>query len=111
MNKYVSLKLNKEFRRLYYKGKFKSHFFLVTYVLKNNRKFNRVGITTSKKVGKAHIRNRAKRIIKSAYQNLDLSNYNGYDFVFVSRENTTDVNSKKIQSIMQKQIDFILGNE
>lgn len=110
MNKYISLKLNKEFKRLYYKGKFKSHFLLVTYILKNNRKYNRIGITTSKKVGKAYVRNRAKRIIKSAYQNLDLSSYSGYDFVFVARDNTVTADSKKIQSVMKKQIDFILSS-
>lgn len=61
--KIAALKLNKEFKRLYYRGRFKGHPLLVTYVMKNGRNVNRVGITTGKKVGKAVDRSRARRVI------------------------------------------------
>lgn len=112
MKKVVSLKLNKEFKRAYYQGKFKAHPFLVTYMIKNRKVNPRVGITTSKKIGCAVKRNRARRIIKSAYREI-LSekelNFNGYDLVFVARKDTVLKTSKDIKRIMKKQIKVLLG--
>ena len=36
MKNLQSLKLNKEFKRAYYQGKFKAHPLLVTYMVRNN---------------------------------------------------------------------------
>ena len=111
MEKIISIKLNKEFKRAYYQGKFKSHPLLVTYIVSNKGKKNRIGITTSKKIGCAVKRNRARRIIKAAYSELvKYSNIdtNGYDFVFVARSDTPLSNKDNIKKIMKKQIEFIL---
>lgn len=109
--KAVTLKLNKEFKRAYYQGKFKAHPFLVTYLVKNRKKIPRVGITTSKKIGNAVKRNRARRIIKQAYCEL-LSeaafNINGFDLVFVARNDTPMKNTIDIKKVMKKQIFDIL---
>ena len=55
-----SLKLNHIFQRLYKtSGQANGH--LVLYARKNRTSTNRVGITVSKKLGKANVRNRVRR--------------------------------------------------
>ena len=67
MNKKTTLKLNRDFRRLYYKGSSAVHPLIVTYASKNRLGHNRIGITVTKKIGKAVCRNRCKRIIRAAF--------------------------------------------
>ena len=100
----VALKLNKEFKRLYYRGRFKGHALLVTYVMKNGRKENRVGITTGKKVGRAVDRSRARRVIRAAWQEVSPSFPTGYDFVFVARAATPGAKSGQIARVMKGQV-------
>lgn len=106
--KIVSLKLNKEFKRLYYRGRFRGHSLLVTYVIQNGRGENRVGITTGKKVGNAVDRSRARRIIRAAWREVSPSFPVGYDFVFVARQNTPGAKSDQIARIMKGQVLSIL---
>lgn len=105
----TSLKLNKEFRRLYYKGKFKAGKHLVTYMIKRRDNQCRIGITASKKIGNAVQRNRARRIILAAYRELEQQvDLRGHDFVFVARKGCADQTSTAIGVQMKKQLDFLL---
>ncbi len=79
-----SLKLNHIFRRLYNtKGVANGH--LVLYARKNHTPGNRVGITVSKKLGKAHVRNRVRRRLREVYRLHEESFLPGYDIVVVAR--------------------------
>lgn len=109
MNKLISLKLNKEFKRVYYRGKSAVFPAIVVYCVKNRRKNNRLGISVSKKIGKAVKRNRAKRVIREAYSSeidkVDNSKYR-YDFVIVARnrcvyQKSTEV-AKQLHSAFKK---------
>lgn len=80
-----SLKKNRDFVRVYNKGKSKVNPVLVLYVLENGENYNRIGITVSRKVGKSVVRNRVKRLIKEAYRKHKHQIKSGYDLVFVSR--------------------------
>ena len=64
MDVIVSLKDNRDFRRLYARGKSFVGPALVTYVMKNRCGGIRVGITTSKKIGNAVRRSRSRRMRK-----------------------------------------------
>lgn len=64
---YEVLNRNNDFRRIYARGKVQAGPILVTYVCKNRAGRPGVGITVSKKVGKAVRRNRARRVIREAY--------------------------------------------
>lgn len=110
MKKAISLKLNKEFKRAYYQGKFKSHPLVTTYMIKNRSRVPRIGITTSKKIGCAVKRNRARRIIKQAFIELKNEGFIGnfaYDYVFVARIDTVKSTTKKVKVAMKKQIEVI----
>ncbi len=104
MNKRTTLKLNKDFRRLYFKGKNAVHPLIVTYASKNRLGYNRIGITVTKKIGKAVCRNRCKRIIRAAFYQLDPQISQGWDFVFVARMKTPQAKSTEMMSVMKKQI-------
>ncbi|AEV70651.1 ribonuclease P protein component [Acetivibrio clariflavus] len=79
------IKNNKDFLKLYKKGKFFVAKYLVLYVLSNNSNVNRLGITVSKKFGKSVKRNRIKRLIKESYRHFESQLKQGFDLVFVAR--------------------------
>ena len=58
-----SLKLNHIFQRLY-RTSGQANGYLVLYARKNRTGTNRVGITVSKKLGKANVRNRIRRRLR-----------------------------------------------
>ena len=80
----TSLKLNHIFRRLYHTSGVADGL-LVLYARKNRTDGNRVGVTVSKKLGKAHVRNRTRRRIKEAYRIHEGAFLPGYDIVVVAR--------------------------
>ena len=81
----LSLKQNHEFRRLYNKGKSAVSPYFVIYCRKTGRPVNRLGITTSVKLGNAVKRNRARRRIRELYRTHEAGLLPGYDIVIVAR--------------------------
>ncbi|HIQ81309.1 MAG TPA: ribonuclease P protein component [Candidatus Scatavimonas merdigallinarum] len=104
MGSMETLKENKDFKRLYNRGKSFISPVVVTYVMKNRLHSVRYGITTSKKTGKAVQRNRSRRVIRAAYAQLFPQIQAGYDFVFVARVKTSRVKSTEILRCMKKQL-------
>ena len=91
----TSLKLNHIFRRLYHTSGF-ANGYLVLYARKNRTGTNRVGITVSKKLGKAHIRNRARRRLREAYRINEDKFLPGWDIVVVARSRSVDAPFQKL---------------
>lgn len=85
----TSLKLNHIFRRLYRTNGFAGPY-LVLYARKNREGINRVGITVSKKLGKAHIRNRVRRRFREIYRLNEELFQSGWDIVVVARTKAID---------------------
>ena len=84
-----SLKLNHIFQRLYRtSGHANGH--LVLYARRNRTDTNRVGITVSKKLGKAHVRNRVRRRIREVYRLNEEKFLPGWDIVVVARAKAID---------------------
>lgn len=104
MAKIITLKKNSDFRRLYGRGKSFANPALVTYVFKNRAGNCRIGITTSKKIGNAVIRNRSRRVIRAAYAQLEPEISGNWDFVFVARSRTHKLKSYDILRVMKKQL-------
>lgn len=73
---------------------------LVLYYARNRLGRNRVGITTSKKIGKAVTRNRARRIIREAYRQLEPTVKPGWDLVFVARSRTSTCKMGDVLRVM-----------
>ena len=84
-----SLKLNHIFQRLYHTKGF-ANGYLVLYARKNREEINRLGITVSKKLGKAHIRNRVRRRFREVYRLHENRFAPGWDIVIVARSKAID---------------------
>lgn len=81
----VFLKENRQFRRLYAKGKSFVSPFLVLYYKKNGKNKNFLGITVSGKVGNAVLRNKLRRRIREIYRTNEERFLSGYTIVVVAR--------------------------
>ena len=80
----ASLKLNHIFRRLYATSGH-ANGYLVLYAKRNRTNTNRVGITVSKKLGHAVVRNRVRRRLREIYRLNEAKFAPGWDIVVVAR--------------------------
>lgn len=104
MAKYTVIKQNYEFRRAYLKGKRYISSCLVLYCFKRKYGGIRVGITSSKKIGKAVVRNRSRRVIREAYRAVYPELRGHWDLIFVARTATAHKKSTQIGVVMRKQL-------
>ena len=94
-----SLKLNHIFRRLYStKGAANSYF--VLYARRNRSQMNRVGITVSKKLGHAVVRNRTRRRIREIYRLNETCFTPGWDIVIVARTRSVSGDFSKMTAAL-----------
>ena len=97
MDKIISLKLDVQFRKLYKKGVSSVRPTLVLYSRRNGLDCCRLGITTSKKIGNAVVRNRARRRLREIYRFYFDDLRQGYDFIIVARAKTAVVPFEEIK--------------
>lgn len=96
------IKKDSDFRKVYQRGKSLADRNLVIYTMKNKFDKSRIGISISKKVGKAHERNRIRRCIKEAYRlNIDDKVLGGYDLVFIARINAADKDYRELEKSLK----------
>ena len=86
MGKILKIKTNREFQKIYRKGRYAASKALVIYLLPNLLQANRIGITASKKYGNSVKRNRIRRLIRESYLMQQDKIKQGYDFIFVARK-------------------------
>ena len=93
------IKKDKKFKYIYTNGRSFANKKLVMYYIKNNEEKLQIGISISKKVGKAVVRNRLRRLIK---ENIRLSENikNGYSIIFLARVGADDLNCDTMKSSM-----------
>ncbi|PBH43664.1 ribonuclease P protein component [Clostridioides difficile] len=104
-NRTKGLKKDSDFRKVYKHGKSFANKYLVIYILKNKSDYSRVGISVSKKVGKAITRNRVRRLIKEAYRlNIDEKIKPGYDIVFIARVSSKAATFKDIDKSIKNLV-------
>ena len=58
----------------------------------------RLGITITKKIGNAVVRNRIKRRIKEIYRKKFFRIKSGYDLIFIPKKNVVDISYKELES-------------
>ena len=109
-----ALKLNSDFKRLYYRGKCVACGYVVVYSRKNRLPQNRLGLTCGKSVGNAVVRNRTKRLLRESYRLMEPSLKTGFDVVIVARTRAAgkslDVIFKDIRYAFNK-LELIEKNE
>ncbi len=98
MKRAVTLKENHEFRRLYRKGASAVGGGMVVYCKKNRLGRNRLGLTASTKLGKAVVRNRARRRLREVYRLNTPAMKQGYDVILVARSRTVTASWGELNS-------------
>ena len=100
--RYRTLCKNKEFSRVYARGKSYVHPHMVLYVAKNRLGHTRIGLTATKKVGKAVQRNRARRVMRAALSEHLAADVGGYDIILVARAQTPKLKSTQVSRTLAK---------
>ena len=90
-----ALKLNHIFRRLY-SSSGHANSYLVLYARKNHSAANRVGVTVSKKLGCAVVRNRVRRRLREVYRLNEANFAPGWDIVVVARSRCVKADFSKL---------------
>ncbi len=98
------LKINKEFRRVYGRGKSQVTPFVVSYIMRQKGDKVRFGITVSKKIGSAVMRNRAKRVITAAFRECMPHINGGCDIVLVARTRIVNVKSYDVAAAIKAHL-------
>jgi ribonuclease P protein component len=90
-----ALKLNHIFRRLYSTSGH-ANSYLVLYARRNRSNTNRVGVTVSKKLGCAVVRNRVRRRLREIYRLNEHRFAPGWDIVIVARSRCVEADFGKM---------------
>ena len=103
--KITTITSNRDFQRIYRRGKSFVSPALVTYAIKTKNNNLRIGITTSKKVRKAVCRNRSRRVIRAAYTHLNADQTAPFDIIFVARTRTAYCKSYEVEKYMREHFE------
>ena len=100
----LTLTLNKEFRHAYYQGKSCATPYFILYLVRGRTGMRRYGITTSKKLGGAVQRNRARRLLRTAVWALADELPPGKDLVFVARVRILSAKSPEVAAALRSAL-------
>ena len=95
--KKVKITKKKDYNSVYKEGKRYIGKYIIMFIRENNLETSRVGVVTSKKVGKAVVRNRVKRQLKHIFQRKLELFQRRYDIVIVSRYSIVGIEGKYIE--------------
>ncbi|MCL5074189.1 MAG: ribonuclease P protein component [Chloroflexi bacterium] len=85
MQRQYRLTKDVEYKQVRSRGRSWAHPLLVLYVLNNNLGLNRIGLSVSKRIGHAVVRNRSKRRLREAIRLHWSTLPVGWDLLFITR--------------------------
>lgn len=96
------LKKNKDFQITYKKGKSVAGQYVILYYIKNNSDLNKFGFSVSKKIGKAVVRNRTKRILRECCRLHQNELKTGYNIIFIARPKIKGIKYRLVEQEIMK---------
>ncbi|SDJ55849.1 ribonuclease P protein component [Salimicrobium halophilum] len=106
MKKAYRIKKNKEFQNVFKNGKSFANRQLVLYYLQKDQPHFRIGLSVSKRIGNAVMRNQVKRYLRQAFHELEEDVKADYDLVVIARKpvNTMDYHEikKSLQHVLKR---------
>lgn len=98
MQKQFRLRDKRDFSRVYRYGKSVANFQFVLYVYKNSRSEHfRLGISASKKIGNAVVRNHVRRLVKEIIRLNPEKMANQHDFIIIVRKPAVDMSFEEMK--------------
>jgi ribonuclease P protein component len=95
VDKHSRLSRSSDFQRVYRQGSSTASRFLVVYYFKRSAEAStespRLGLSVSKKIGGAVVRNRVKRLLREAFTACQERLVEDYDVVFIARPQLTEL--------------------
>ncbi|WP_374722867.1 ribonuclease P protein component [Peribacillus tepidiphilus] len=99
MKKKLRIKKNSEFQHVFQKGESFANRQFVIYVLeKPGQDFFRIGLSVSKKIGNAVVRNQIKRYIRQSFLELKDEISAGKDYVIIARKPAGEMDFFQVKS-------------
>ena len=98
MKKEYRVKKNKEFQEAFKKGKsFANRQFVVYSLEKPGQEHFRIGLSVSKKIGNAVMRNQIKRYIRQAFLEMENDLHNHFDYIIIARKPVAEMGFQEIK--------------
>lgn len=108
MKKKFRIKKNEEFQFAFKKGKsFANRQLVIYYVEKPEQEHFRIGLSVGKKIGNAVTRNRIKRYLRQAFQEVEADIVVRHDIVIIARNPTRTMGYKEVK----KSLNHLLSKE
>jgi ribonuclease P protein component len=102
MKKDFRVKKNKEFQEAFKKGKSVANRQFVVYILKKPEQENfRIGLSVSKKIGNAVMRNQIKRYIRQSFHEFQERVQNGNDYIIIARKPTAEMDMHEVKKSLE----------
>jgi ribonuclease P protein component len=98
------LRRKKDFSTIYNKGKSIGERYVVLFCRKNNLEYNRTAFLASKKVGNSVLRNRARRLMKESYRELEQDLNTGYDIIWIARNTICNLKCADVKKSMEAAV-------
>ena len=98
--KNMRLRRSEDFRAVWAKGQSWTHSLFVIWTTPNDLPYSRIGIVASRKVGKAVVRNRARRLLREAARNLYADIESGWDIVLVARSKLITAKEPEVEKAL-----------
>ena len=96
-----TLRRQRDFSRVYNKGKSRGSKFVVVLYKENRLGYTRTAFVASKKVGNSVKRNRARRLMRESYRSFADQVAAGYDIVYVARNTIAGQNEEEVEKSMK----------
>ncbi|KAB7665304.1 ribonuclease P protein component [Bacillus sp. B1-b2] len=102
MRKEFRIKKNKEFQLVFKKGQsFANRQFVIYKLAKKEQSHFRIGLSVSKKIGNAVMRNQVKRYIRQAFLELEGQLEHTFDYVIIARKPVSDMEFEELKKSLE----------
>lgn len=98
MKKAYRIKKNEEFQHVFKHGKsFANRQLVLYYMKKADQQHFRIGLSVSKKIGHAVMRNQIKRYLRQAFHELEDQIHGEYDLIIIARKPTHEMDFHEVK--------------